>query len=65
MAQTITIFKSIKDTSTPFYRNVEEIIERIKNGASRDLVKSIRLEGNKAERQELKKLLPAICFITT
>ncbi len=62
MAQTITIFKSIKDTSTPFYRNVEEIIERIKNGASRDLVKSIRLEGNKAERQELKKLLPAICF---
>ena len=62
MAHTITIFKSIKDTSTPFYRDVEEIIERIKNGASRDLVKSIRLEGNKSERQELKKQLPAICF---
>ena len=62
MTQNITIFRSIKDTSTPFYRNVEEILERIKNGASRDLVKSIRLEGNKVERQELKKLLPAICF---
>tara|TARA_R110002049_G_scaffold97784_1_gene238199 strand:+ start:5320 stop:7725 length:2406 start_codon:yes stop_codon:yes gene_type:complete len=62
MTQNITIFRSIKDTSTPFYRNVEEILERIKNGASKDLVKSIRLEGNKTERQELKKHLPAICF---
>ena len=62
MTQNITIFRSIKDTSTPFYRNVGEILERIKNGASKDLVKSIRLESNKSERQELKKHLPAICF---
>jgi len=62
MTHNITIFRSIKETSTPFYRNVEEILERIKNGASRDLVKSIRLESNKSERQELKKHLPAICF---
>ena len=62
MAQNITIFQSIKDTSTPFHRSIDEILERIKNGTSKELVKSIRTEKNKNERQELKKKLPAICF---
>jgi hypothetical protein len=62
MTQVITIFRSIKDTSTPFYRDVEEILTRIKDGTSKELVKSIRIEKNKTERQELKKRLPAICF---
>ena len=62
MTHVITIFRSIKDTSTPFYRDVEEILTRIKDGTSKELVKSIRIEKNKAERQELKKRLPAICF---
>jgi hypothetical protein len=67
MAHTVTIFQSIKDTDTPFFRDVHVILERIKDGAgaTKDLVKKIRLEKRKPERQELKKQLPAICFSGT
>ena len=61
----ITIFKSIKETNTPFYREAHQILERIKNGASKELVKKIRLEKNKSERNEMKKMLPSICFSGT
>lgn len=62
MTSDITIFKNIKETDAPFHRPIGHIIERIKNGASKDLVKRIRKEQRKAERNELKKQLPAICF---
>ena len=65
MTHQVTIFQNIKDTSTPFYRNVGLILGRIKSGSSKDLVKKIRAEKNKQERNELKKLLPAICFSGT
>lgn len=67
MAHTVTIFQSIKDTDTPFFRDVHVILDRIKDGAgaTKDLVKKIRLEKRKPERQELKKQLPAICFSGT
>lgn len=58
----ITIFKDIKETDAPFHRDVLVILERIKNGSSKDLVKRIRTEKNKNDRNELKKQLPAICF---
>lgn len=62
MAHTVTIFQNIKETSAPFHRDVASILERVKDGASKDLVKKIRTEKRKAERNELKKNLPAICF---
>jgi hypothetical protein len=67
MAHNVTIFQNIRDTDTPFFRDVHVILERIKDGAgaTKDLVKRIRLEKNKPERQELKKQLPAICFSGT
>lgn len=58
----ITIFKNIKETSTPFHRGVDVILERIRTGASKDLVMKIRKEKRKAERTEMKRMLPAICF---
>tara|TARA_R110000803_G_scaffold185755_2_gene248120 strand:- start:3983 stop:6400 length:2418 start_codon:yes stop_codon:yes gene_type:complete len=58
----ITIFKDIKQTSQPFYRDVDIIINRIKNGASKEIVKKIRAEKNKDTRKLLKAKLPAICF---
>ena len=58
----ITIFQSIKDTSAPFFRDVHVVLSRIREGASKELVKKIRLEKRKPERNELKKSLPAICF---
>jgi succinate dehydrogenase flavin-adding protein (antitoxin of CptAB toxin-antitoxin module) len=61
----VTIFKNIKDTDTPFYRDVRVILDRIRDGASKELVKRIRSEKNKSERNELKKELPAICFSGT
>ena len=39
MTSKITIFRNIKETDAPFHREVEHIIERIKNGASKELVK--------------------------
>ena len=61
----VTIFQNIKDTSTPFHRHVLSILSRVKDGTSKDLVKKIRAEKNKTDRNELKKQLPAICFSGT
>ena len=58
----VTIFKNIKETSTPFHREVGVVLERIKEGSSKELVKNIRQEKDKSSRNELKKMLPAICF---
>ena len=58
----ITIFKDIKVTSQPFYRSALVILERIKDGASKDLVKKIREEKDKEKINSLKQKLPAICF---
>jgi len=67
MVHNVTIFQNIRDTDTPFFRDVRTILDRIKDGTSstKDLVKKIRLEKRKPERQELKKQLPAICFSGT
>ena len=62
MTQTVTIFKDIKNTDTPFHIDVVKIIDRIRDGKSKELVTQIRKEKNKAERNELKKKLPSICF---
>ena len=65
MTSNITIFKNIKETTTPFYRDINVVLERIKVGACKELVKKIRLEKNKEDRNELKKELPAVCFSGT
>lgn len=62
MVRNVTIFKNIKETSTPFHREVSKILDRIREGSSKDVVKRIRQEKNKNERNDIKKLLPAICF---
>ena len=58
----VTIFKDIKDTSQPFYRDVSVVLKRIEEGSSKELVKEIRKTKDKEGRNELKKQLPAICF---
>ena len=62
METQVTIFQNIKTTDTPFYKSVLYILNRIKEGKSKDLVKRIRNEKDKTQRNELKKSLPAICF---
>ena len=51
----ITIFKDIKVTSQPFYRGALVILNRIKEGASKDLVKRIREEKDKEKVNTLNK----------
>jgi len=61
----ITIFRNIKETSTPFFKDIEFVLERIKNGKYVDLINQIRSEEDKTARNELKKNLPAVCFSGT
>lgn len=62
---TVTIFSNIKETSTPFHRDVKIVFDRIQTGKYADLIKQIRKEKDKTQRNELKKGLPAICFSGT
>jgi len=61
----ITVFRNIKDTSTPFFRPIDGILARIKEGKNKDIIKRIREEKNKDVRNVLKQELPAICFSGT
>ena len=54
--------KDIKETSQPFYRQAIVILQRIKDGASKELVKRIRDEKDKEKVNALKQKLPAVCF---
>lgn len=58
----VTIFKDLKNTSTPFYKDVYYVLDRIKRGVSKDIVSKIRIEKEKEKRDILKKKLPCICF---
>ncbi len=58
----ITIFQNIRDTSTPFFRDVSVVLQRIKDGKAKDLIENIRKEKDKEKRNILKKGLPAVCF---
>ncbi|HEX4888558.1 MAG TPA: BT4734/BF3469 family protein [Luteibaculaceae bacterium] len=58
----VTVFRSIRDVATPFFKPVDFVFDRIKTGASKDLVNQIRSESDKAKRNELKKQLPSVCF---
>jgi SOS response regulatory protein OraA/RecX len=61
----VTIFKNILETDAPFHREVTFILDRIKQGKNKELIKSIRAEKDKTKRNELKKRLPSICFSGT
>lgn len=58
----VTYFQSITKISQPFHVDVKVALKRIKDGKSKDLVESVRASSDKDERNERKKLLPAICF---
>ena len=61
----ITIFQDIKQTSTPFFKTVNVVLDRIKSGKSKELIVQIRKEKDKTTRNLLKQQLPAICFSGT
>lgn len=62
MQHEVTVFEDILDTTTPWYYDVNEVFDRIREGRSKDLVEAIRKEKDKDQKKELKKKLPGICF---
>lgn len=58
----VTVFSHVKNTDQPFYRDVSYVLERIRSGASKNLVNEIRACDTQQEQHELKLKLPAICF---
>lgn len=61
----VTIFANIKQTETPFFRPIEKILERTRDGNSKEIVEKIRKEKDKSLRNIMKQSLPAICFSGT
>lgn len=59
----ITIFKNINDTSTPFYRDIDVILARIREGKSKEVVNAIRKEKDKDSRNKLKKSCRQFVFL--
>lgn len=59
---TVTIFKKLRETTAPFYRDVFSILDRVKTGRSKDLVELIRSQPTKELADSYKNELPAICF---
>ena len=62
MSIEITLFTNIRNIEQPIYKDVASVLERIKSGSSRDLIKRIRETDDKAEKADLKSKLPSICF---
>lgn len=58
----VTVFKNIFDTTDPIHLHVLEILKRIKDGNSKDVINLIRTSKNKEEAHQIKKRLPSICF---
>ena len=54
----ITIYQTFDPKSAMFHKHINHVLNRIKTGASKELIERIRITGNK----ELKLKLPAILF---
>jgi hypothetical protein len=57
-----SVYRDIGTVSQGHVRDIQWVIDRIRSGASKDLVERIRALPTKSERDELKKGLTSICF---
>lgn len=57
-----TIYKNIFETNTPHYLDIDKLIARIKDGASKVNVTEIRNTLDKSKKDSLKKNLPSVVF---
>lgn len=58
----VTIYKSLKEITNGFQRDVNYVFERIRSGKSQKLIEQIRSEPDEEKQQALKRQLPAINF---
>ena len=61
----ITYFQTINDTDKPYHLDISRALDRIKDGASKEIIDQARKERDKDSRNKIKKKLPAICFSGT
>jgi hypothetical protein len=60
-----SVFKDINETEQGHVKDVAWVVDRIRKGASADLITRIRKEGDKKQRDILKKGLLSICWSGT
>ena len=59
----VSIFKNLyKSKDVPYIVSLSKIVERIKNGSSKDSILKIRNAKNKAQKDSHKRNLPSILF---
>jgi len=58
----ITIFKNLQTTNTPFFKDIDFVLDRIKSGKSKQIVENVRKQKTKELSDKIKVTLPAICF---
>lgn len=57
----VSFFKSVKDVANPFHRDIDFCLDRIQNGASKELV----LRYRDTKDNTIKNKLPGVCFTGT
>ena len=58
----ITIFNDLFKTDTPFFKEIDEVLELIRDNPNKEFIKRIRITEDKKEKNELKKKLKCIVF---
>lgn len=58
----VTLFRDIRETTTPFFRDALDVLKRIKEGEDKSLIDTIRSEKDKDKRNAAKSNLPSICW---
>jgi hypothetical protein len=59
----VTVFRNLyKSTDTPFYVKLENVIDRIKSGKSKERIEKLRNETDEEARKKIKNALPCILF---
>lgn len=58
----VSFFDSVKNTAPKINKDVSFFLDRIREGASKDLIATLRATTDVEKQQELKKQLPIVCF---
>lgn len=58
---TVSVFKSVKDPNNPFHKPIEYVLNRIRNGNSKDFIEQLRSMSDE-DYGKNKSQLPGTCF---
>jgi hypothetical protein len=58
----VSFFKTIKNTSPQYSKDVGILLDRIREGKSQKIITQLRVEPDPEKIKEIKMLLPVVCF---